>query len=243
MREQHPQVHQRTDRKGTYWFCRYWREEPLPDGSIKTTRRFHTLGPSRGQDALTQLEAEAQRDRVLAGVNSTPPIAEVAVPVQQPAEVGAILFGKLAEMWRKDHVENPKIRLAEPTRIKYRTRLRHHILPRWRDVPVGQMRSKTILDWLHAECTSWYMMVDLRNVMSTIFTKAQEWEVLPDSLANPMRRVRLGRRWVVRPEQILSEEETMQVLARLDVRTSPGGKRWAPAPSRPARSRATAAST
>ena len=56
------------------------------------------------------------------------------------------------------------------------------------------MRSKEILDWLHAECTSWYMMVDLRNVMSTIFTKAQEWEVLPDTFANPMRRVKLGRR-------------------------------------------------
>ena len=216
MRVQHPQVHQRTDRKGTYWFFRYWHEELLPDGSIKTTRRFHTLGPSKGQDALTQKEAEAQRDRVLAGVNCTPPPAELAVPVQQPTAAGAILFGNLAEMWRKDYVENPKIRLAEPTRIKYRTRLRHHILPRWRDVPIGQMRSKDILDWLHAECTSWYMMVDLRNVMSTIFTKAQEWEVLPDTLANPMRRVRLGRRWVVRPEQILSEEETMQVLARLD---------------------------
>ncbi|OFW27421.1 MAG: hypothetical protein A3J28_03365 [Acidobacteria bacterium RIFCSPLOWO2_12_FULL_60_22] len=216
MKVQHPQVHQRTDRKGTYWFFRYWHEEPLPDGSIKTTRRFHTLGPSKGQDSLTQKEAEAQRDRVLAGVNSTPPPAELAVPVQQPTDAGAILFGNLAEMWRKDYVENPKIRLAEPTRIKYRSRLQYHILPRWRDVPIGQMRSKEILDWLHAECTSWYMMVDLRNVMSTIFTKAQEWEVLPDTFANPTRRVRLGRKWVVRPEQILSEEETMQVLARLD---------------------------
>jgi len=216
MRVQRPHVHQRTDRQGTDWFFRYWHEEPLPDGSIKNTRRFHTLGPSKGQDALTQLEAEAQRDRVLAGMNSTPPPAEVAVPAQQPTDAGAILFGTLAEMWRKDHVDNPKIRLAEPTRIKYRTRLRHQILPRWRDVPVGQMRSKAILDWLHAECTSWYMMVDLRNVMSTIFTKAQEWEVLPDTFANPTRRVKLGRRWVVRPEQILSEEETMQVLAGLD---------------------------
>ena len=118
MRVQHPQVHQRTDRKGTYWFFRYWHEEPLPDGSIKNTRRFHTLGPSKGQDALTQLEAEAQRDRVLAGMNSTPPPAEVAVPAQQPTDAGAILFGTLAEMWRKDHVDNPKIRLAEPTRNK-----------------------------------------------------------------------------------------------------------------------------
>ena len=123
MRVQHPQVHQRTDRKGTYWFFRYWHEELLPDGSIKTTRRFHTLGPSKGQDALTQKEAEAQRDRVLAGVNCTPPPAELAVPVQQPTAAGAILFGNLAEMWRKDYVENPKIRLAEQTRIKYRSRL------------------------------------------------------------------------------------------------------------------------
>jgi len=74
---------------------------------------------------------------------------------------------------------------ALPMRIKCRTRLQYHILPRWKEVRIGQMRSKEILDWLHAECTSWYMMVDLRNVMSTIFTKAQEWEVLPDTFANP----------------------------------------------------------
>ena len=216
MRVQHPQVHQRSDRKGSYWFFRYWVEELLPDASIKTTRRFHTLGPSGGQNALTQLEAEARRDQILAALSSPRPSPIAAMPMQQPVDTGTILFGDLAEMWRKDYVENPKIRLAEPTRIKYRTRLRHHILPRWRDVPVGQMRSKQILDWLHAECTSWYMMVDLRNIISTIYTKAQEWEILPDTFANPTRRVKLGRRWVVRPEQILSEEETMQVLARLD---------------------------
>jgi integrase len=137
------------------------------------------------------------------------------LPSSQPGEAGAIFFGRLAEMWQKDYFENPKIRLAEPTRIKYRTRLGVHILPRWSNVRIDHMRSKEILDWLHSECTSWYMMVDLRNIMSAIFTKAQEWEILPDTLANPMRRVKLGRKWVVRPEQILSEDETMRVLARL----------------------------
>jgi len=214
MRVQHPQVLQRTDRKGTYWFFRFWQDEPLPDGSVKTTRKFQTIGPSYGQNALTQVEAEARRDRVLAGLITSPPLTQAEVQPQEMAPVGTILFGELAEMWRQDYVENPKIRLAEATRIKYRTRLRHHILPRWRDVPISQMRSREILDWLHAECTSWYM-VDLRNIMSTIITKAQEWEVLPDTFANPTRRVKLGRRWVVRPEQILSREETMQVLAGL----------------------------
>ena len=215
MRMQHPQVHQRTDRKGTYWFFRYWQEESLPDGSIKTTRRFHTIGPSNGQNSLSQPEAEAHRDQIMAAQTAAPAVVETSVPVPPPMEVGNIPFGKLAEMWLTDHVDNPKIRLAEPTRLKYRTRLQCHILPRWRDVPIGHMRSKAILDWLHGECTSWYMMVDLRNIISAIVTKAQEWEILPDTFANPTRRVKLGRRWVVRPEQILSEDETMQVLARL----------------------------
>lgn len=140
----------------------------------------------------------------------------LTMPPHSDADCEAILFGELAEMWKKDYVDNPKIRLAAPTRLKYRTRLRHHILPRWKDVPLSQMRSKAILDWLHSECNSWYMMVDLRNIVSTIITKAQEWEVLPDRFANPTRRVKLGRRWVVRPEQILNEQQTMQVMAGLD---------------------------
>jgi hypothetical protein len=52
-----------------------------------------------------------------------------------PADFQTILFGELAKIWRKDkdYVDNPKIRLAEPTRLKYHTRLRHHILPHWKD--------------------------------------------------------------------------------------------------------------
>jgi integrase len=60
------------------------------------------------------------------------------------------------------------------------------------------------------------MMADLRNIMSGIFTKAQEWELLPETFANPMRRVKLPKKWKVRPERILTEEETVRVLARLE---------------------------
>jgi integrase len=59
-------------------------------------------------------------------------------------------------------------------------------------------------------------MADLRNIMSGIFTKAQEWEILPDRCANPMRRVKLPRKWEVREKRILSEEQTACVLARLE---------------------------
>src|SRR6266567_4664057 len=110
MKVQHPQVFQRTDRKGSYWFFRYWHVELLPGGSIKTTRRFHTLGPSSGPDALTRSEAEARRDLILGGLDVIPP-TPVAISQPSPDEAGAILFGNLAELWRRDYVENPKVRL------------------------------------------------------------------------------------------------------------------------------------
>ena len=59
------------------------------------------------------------------------------------------------------------------------------------------------------------MMADLRNIMSSVFTKAQEWEILPDTFANPMQRVKLPKKWEVREKRILTEEQTVRVLARL----------------------------
>src|SRR5687767_11470701 len=103
MKIQRPQVLQRTDRKGSYWFFRYWHDERLADGSIKTTRKFQTIGPSSGEDGLSRSEAEAGRDRIFAGrPNSLPPVAIALAP--SPLEAGTILFGELAEMWRKDYV-------------------------------------------------------------------------------------------------------------------------------------------
>jgi integrase len=216
MRIQHPVVLQRTDREGSKWFFRYWLDEQLPDGSIKSTRKYHSIGPSQGPGALSQSEAEAIRDRLLAEL--TPASAVQPIPVLQTviASHDLLLFGQLAEMWRTDYVDNPKVRLAGPTRYKYRNRLQIHILPRWKNVPIRQMRSKDILDWLQAECASWYMMLDLRNIMSGIFARAQEWEILPDTFANPMRRVKIGRRWTIWPEQILNQQDTFKVLARLN---------------------------
>ena len=59
------------------------------------------------------------------------------------------------------------------------------------------------------------MMIDLRNIMSGIFARAQEWEILDEAFANPMVRVKVGRKWTVRPDRILTHEETAEVFARL----------------------------
>lgn len=51
---------------------------------------------------------------------------------------------------------------------------------------------------------------------SGIFTKAQEWEILLDTFANPIKRVKLPKKWEVREKRILDEEQSAGVLARLE---------------------------
>jgi integrase len=218
-RVQHPKINECRDRGTPYWFFRYWADELASDGTIKTSRKRRIVGPSKGDDAITRKQAGIERDDFLSKLNAAPSPCQAAVQVTQPADIGAILFGKLAEMWRNDYVERKigaRALLAKPTREKYIGNLENHILPRWKDTRLAQFRAKDVLDWLQDECESWHLMADLRNIMSGIFTKAQEWEILPDSYANPMRRVKLPRKWEVREKRILTEEQTARVLARLE---------------------------
>jgi integrase len=216
---QRPKIQECLDRGAPYWFFRYWEDRPLPNGGVKTTRKRHILAPSKGRYALSRRQAETARDRFLAGLQAPPqPPVAPAGGVSQPTPAIHLSFGQLAEVWRRDFVEGQgggRALVAASTRAKYIRHLENHVLPRWRDTLVHEFRAKPVLDWLQQEGQSWYMMADLRNLMSGIFTKAQEWELLPDSFANPMHRVRLPRKWEVREKRILSPEQAMRVLARL----------------------------
>ncbi len=215
-RVQHPKVHLCEDVASPYWFIRYWDDELQPDGSIKTTRKRRILGPLKGPKGLTKHGAEVQRDKFLAGLNTAPTRCEAAVEAAKPVEVGSFIFGRLAEMWRQDYVDNEKVRLATPTRVKYRNRLDNHILPRWRDAKLSELdNTKSVLMWLQNDCNSWHMMIDLRNIMSGIITRAQEWGVIPRSFANPMQWVKVGKKWTVWEDRILTDEETVAVFAHM----------------------------
>ena len=43
IRIQHPGVHERTDRGGTYWFFRYWEDVLCEDGATKAIRKFRAV--------------------------------------------------------------------------------------------------------------------------------------------------------------------------------------------------------
>src|SRR5579884_458019 len=69
VRVQHPGIHERTDRLGTYWFFRYWDDVPQPGGNAKAVRKFRIIGPSKGENRLSKKQAEVERDKFLAKIN------------------------------------------------------------------------------------------------------------------------------------------------------------------------------
>jgi integrase len=170
--------------------------------------------------ALSKRDAEGKRDAFFAErfakAKVAPTGAEAPGVAKQSDDPGDVRIARLAELWRKDYVDNPKVKLAKPTREKYNDRLDNHILPKWKDGRLKDLNdSKAVLDWLHNTCSSWYMMIDLRNIISGMITRAQEWNVIPRSYANPMQWVKVGKQWSVREQRIYTPEETAWVFSNM----------------------------
>src|SRR5690349_14859763 len=105
-RVQHPKVHKdgTNDRN---WFFRYWADEIQPDGSLKAIRKKHICGPSKGNDAISQKQAEMVRDEELRKINAPNLKAAMAK--------GQALFREMAKMYIDSHLER-RGKVALPTK-------------------------------------------------------------------------------------------------------------------------------
>jgi integrase len=210
VRIQHPGIHERTDRGGSYWFFRYWDDVVQSDGTTKAVRKFKVIGPSRGDKRLSKKQAEVERDKFLATINKT--------TLREKIADGLVLFTKMVDRYRAAHVEAQvagHFLLAKPTRLKYLLHLEQRIVPKWGSRRLCEINPDEVQQWLFETCDSWHMMNDLRGIISGIYTKAEDWGYWPEGRRNPMSRVKIGTKWNVRPERILTEAETVRVLARL----------------------------
>src|ERR1035437_10852412 len=114
IRIQHPGVHERTDRGGSYWYFRYWGDVLQKDGTTKAIRKFRTVGPSKGETRLSKKYAAVERDKFLATINKP--------TIQEKVADGLALFSRMVEKYRAAHVEAQvagRFLLAKPTRLKH----------------------------------------------------------------------------------------------------------------------------
>jgi integrase len=210
-RVQHPQVKPRKDREGAPWVFRYRSDEVQPDGSMKTLRKYQSVGLSKGDGAITKKQAEVERDKLLAKLNS--PTEEVAV--QQVLANGVSLFGQVASMYRQGYLGRKK-QIATPTREKEEFYLREYIVPKWGALRLSQIKPQAVEDWLHTTFNSWWTMHGAKAIMTRIFNYAEGHGLWEEGKRSPSSRAKLGKKRHKRERKILSMEETARVLALLD---------------------------
>ena len=210
-RVQHPEVTQRKDRQSRPWIFRYRHDEIQPDGSVKTLRKYHEIGPSKGEGAITKKQAEVERDKVLAKLNA--PTPEVAV--QQVASTGVALFGQVARMYKEGYLARAN-QIATPTREKEEFYIREYLVPKWGAVRLNQIQPKAVEDWLHTTFDSWWTMHGVRAIMTRIFNYAEGHGLWEEGKRSPSSRAKLGKKRHKRERRILSFEETARVLVLID---------------------------
>lgn len=210
-RVQHPQVKPRKDRQGWPWVFRYRADEVQPDGTEKTLRKYHEIGPSKGQGAMTKKQAEIERDKFLAKLNA--PTTEEAV--QQVAATGVALFREVATMYEEGYLGRAA-QIAKPTREKETFYLNRYIVPRWGDLRLNQIQAQAVEDWLHTTFNSWWTMHGVRTIMNRIYHYAEGHGLWEEGKRTPVSKAKLGKKRHAHERRILSFEETARVLARLE---------------------------
>lgn len=210
-RVQHPQVKPRKDRQGWPWVFRYWSDEIQTDGTIKTLRKYQSVGSSKGEGAISKKQAEVERDKFLAKLNA--PTIEVAV--QQVANTGVALFGEVAKMYEEGYLGREN-QIAQPTREKETLYLHEYIVPKWGSMRLNQIHPKAVEDWLHTTFDSWWTMHGVRAIMSRVFYYAEGHGLWEEGKRSPASKAKLGKKRYKYERRILSFDETARVLARLE---------------------------
>jgi integrase len=183
------------------WFIRPW-VDVIKDGKVTRALKTVSIG------AMGKREAQSRAREIMQTINR----AEYVITSQ-------INFGRFLDEYEAMHVE----RLAASTRAKYCNHLKNHIRPAFGHMMLCDLQTLIIQKWLDAKGAgekplSWATRTDLRNILSSVYTKAIEWGRWKD--VNPIERVHCGRRRAAREQRKLTDEQTRRLLAALpaDVR-------------------------
>lgn len=185
-----------------YWYIRYRRKVLVGKNQIERKEVWHRLGDC---DQITKRQAMRLRDEIMRDVNRE------VYTIQSHIE-----FADFVEIYMKQHIPM----LAVGAQAKYRSLLGRHILPGFRSMKLCDMDTEAIQAFLNSkqkEGLAWWTRNDLKNILSGIFSKADDWGYW--SGRNPVRKTTIGRQRAKRQKRILSDVQIRQLLAGLPEET------------------------
>ncbi|MCA9694062.1 MAG: tyrosine-type recombinase/integrase, partial [Myxococcales bacterium] len=164
-------------------------------------------------DRITCNQARARAMEIIDDVVVTPraamrPAAQrVAAPPREPRRVAeGPTFAEFTRRYDREHIShNVKASTAE----RYRYQLRAHLLPAFGEMPLDQIAPVDV-ERLHASMSSKATTANnMIRVLSHMYTKAIDWQVLPRDHPRPTRTIRFYRER--RVERFLTPEERAQL--------------------------------
>ena len=174
----------------------------IKDGRVSRALKTISIGSMGKREAMTRAR------EIMSTINR----ADYIITSQ-------IKLERFLEEYQTMHVD----RLAASTREKYRNHLKNHIKPAIGHLMLCDLQPLLVQRWLDAKGEgekplSWATRADIRNILSSIFTKAIEWGRWKDG--NPIEHVHAGRKIAARSQRKLTDDETRRLLAMLpaDVR-------------------------
>lgn len=192
---QNPNLETRTDVKRPYYFVRVTVPRVTADG-VKRAREVRVLG---FVDEITVKQAKKSRAELLEAVNQ----GRVLIQSQ-------VRFKDVAKRFLDVRV--PQLGVA--TQNKYRAQIKNHILPAFGELRMCDVDSPAVEAWLNGKAEaglSWWSRIDLKGVLSAIFTAAKNWKLWSGD--NPTEGVRTGKKKLVREKRLLSADDIRRLLA------------------------------
>jgi integrase len=143
----------------------------------------------------------AFRDEVMRGVNREVYTIQSHIP-----------FEDFVDIYKREHIPT----LSAGAQAKNLALLTRHILPALGARKLCDIDTETVQAFLKTEREAglaWWTRNDLKNVLSNIFTKAEDWGYWDGR--NPTARTVLGRKQWKRERRILSDDQFRLLLAAL----------------------------
>jgi integrase len=149
-------------------------------------------------------------------ISNSTKVAFLAAGWRPPLTSELRIFGEFIDDFEAAYMP----RLAAPTRDKYKSLLRGHVRPYFGSMKVSDINTKKIDEWLAGKThdLSWATRSDLRNLVSSIFTRHERWGTFEGK--NPAKYANPGRKQSHYEKRKLTVDQTTKLLAHLrpDVR-------------------------
>jgi len=192
-RYQFGSVERKARKKGSdVWALRY--REHLLEG----TNCHKSLIVGTVEQYATESQARRAAQALLLRINAGSP------------NTGVVTFGAVIERYLAEELPD-----RHSTARGYRSWLRNHIIPKWGEHPMQEIKPLAVEQWLKGLDLAPKSKGHLKNQMRIVFNCAMRWELLPYQ-SNPMGFVRVkGVSKRVRQPVVLTIEQFRQVLEHI----------------------------